>query len=72
MMTGKMNAFPVEVSLKTGIHLEKEMGKVKLFLTFVLFTFCLPNALNVLVEVLFNIFNKQGGLFQQLLNFLSK
>ena len=72
MMTGKMNASPAKVSLKTGIHLEKEMGKVKLFLIFVLFTFCLLNALNVLVEVLFNIFNKQGGLFQQLLNFLRK
>ena len=70
MMTGKMNASPVEVSLKTGIHLEKEMAKVKLFLIFVLFTLCLPNALNVLVD--FNIFNKQGGLFQQLLNFLRK
>ena len=72
MMTGKMNASPVKVSLKTGIHLEKEMAKVKLFLIFVLFTLCLPNALNVLVEVLVNIFNKQGGLFQQLLNFLRK
>ena len=52
--------------------LGKRNGKGEIISYFVLFTFCLPNALNVLVEVLFNIFNKQGGLFQQLLNFLSK
>ena len=52
--------------------LGKRNGKGEIFLIFVLCTLCLPNALNVLVEVLFSIFNKQGGLFQQLLNFLRK